>query len=77
MGGGLCIYISIFKCGVPALGEAKGLIKSRNIKYIIKNNTKIKIIINPLASPWEEVSVFTYLYLSAEAPALGEVKGLK
>ena len=37
---------------------------------IINNN------INPLASPGEEVSVFTYLYLSAGAPALGEAKGL-
>ena len=32
--------------------------------------------INPLASLGEEVSVFTYLYLSAGAPALGEAKGL-
>ena len=32
--------------------------------------------INPLASPEEEVSVFIYPYLSAGAPALGEVKGL-
>ena len=31
-----------------------------------------KKIINPLASPGEEVSVYTYLYLSAGAPALGE-----
>ena len=29
-----------------------------------------------MASPGEEVSVFTYLYLSAGAPTLGETKGL-
>ena len=31
---------------------------------------------NPLTSPGEVVSVFTYPYLSAVAPALGEAKGL-
>ena len=36
-----------------------------------------KKIINPLASPGEEVSAFTYLYLSAGAPAQGEAKGLR
>ena len=36
----------------------------------------MKIVINPLTSPWEEVSEFTYLYLSAGAPALGEAKWL-
>ena len=35
-----------------------------------------KELFNPLASPGEEVSVFTSLYLSAGAPTLGEVKGL-
>ena len=34
------------------------------------------IFINPLTSPGEVVTVFTYPYLSAGAPALGEVKGL-
>ena len=34
------------------------------------------ILFNPLATPGEEVSVFTYLYLSAGGPALGEAKGL-
>ena len=34
------------------------------------------IIINPLTSPKEGVTVFTSPYLSAGAPALGEVKGL-
>ena len=34
------------------------------------------IIINPLTSPGEMVSVFTSPYLSAGAPALGEAKGL-
>ena len=33
-------------------------------------------IINPLTSPGEVVNVFTYPYLSAEAPAKGEAKGL-
>ena len=32
--------------------------------------------INPLTSPGEEVSVFTYPHLSAGAPASGEAKGL-
>ena len=36
-----------------------------------------KNIINPLALPGEEFSVFTYLYLSAGAPAQGEAKGLR
>ena len=31
---------------------------------------------NPLTSPGEMVSVFTYPYLSAEAPKFGEAKGL-
>ena len=35
-----------------------------------------RIKINLFASPGEEFSVFTYLYLSAGAPALGEIKGL-
>ena len=35
-----------------------------------------EIIINPLTSPGEVVSVFTSPYLSAGAPALGEAKGL-
>ena len=34
------------------------------------------MFINPLTSPGEGVSVFTYLYLSAGAPAQGEAKGL-
>ena len=34
------------------------------------------ILINPLASPGEGVTVFTSPYLSAGAPALGEAKGL-
>ena len=33
-------------------------------------------LINPLTSPGEGVNVFTSLYLSAGAPALGEAKGL-
>ena len=32
--------------------------------------------INPLTSPGEGVTVFTYPYLSAGAPAFGEAKGL-
>ena len=36
----------------------------------------ITYIINPLTSPGEGVTVFTYTYLSAGAPALGEAKGL-
>ena len=32
--------------------------------------------INPLTSPGEVVTLFTYLYLSAGAPAEGKVKGL-
>ena len=36
----------------------------------------IRIIINPLTSPLEVVTVFTYPYLSAGAPALGEAKRL-
>ena len=36
----------------------------------------IKIIINPLTSPGEGVTIFTYPYLSAGAPAQGEAKGL-
>ena len=34
------------------------------------------IIINPLTSSGEGVTVFTYPYLSAGAPAQGEAKGL-
>ena len=34
------------------------------------------MFINPLTSQWEVVTVFTYLHLSAGAPALGEAKGL-
>jgi len=41
---------------------------------IMKNNQKH--IISPLTSPGEVVSVFTSPYLSAEAPAFGEAKGL-
>ena len=40
----------------------------------MKNNQKH--IISPLTSPGEVVSVFTSPYLSAEAPAFGEAKGL-
>ena len=36
----------------------------------------LQSIINPLTSPGEVVTVFTYPYLSAGAPALGKVKGL-
>ena len=36
----------------------------------------LKILINPLTSPGEGVTVFTSPYLSAGAPALGEAKGL-
>ena len=35
------------------------------------------LIINPLTSPGEGVTVFTSPYLSAGAPVLGEAKGLK
>ena len=59
-------------------------IKTNNSTY---NNKKSEILdfyikrvgednINPLTSPGEVVSVFTSLYLSAGAPALGEAKGL-
>ena len=40
----------------------------------MKNNQKH--IISPLTSPGEVVTVFTYPYLSAGAPTLGEAKGL-
>ena len=36
----------------------------------------IYLLINPLTSPREGVTVFTSPYLSAGAPALGEAKGL-
>ena len=49
-------------------------------KAFIKTKIKIqkwkKWRINPLTSPGERVTVFTSPYLSAGAPALGEVKGL-
>ena len=35
-----------------------------------------KISINALTSPWEVVTLFTYPYLSAGDPTLGEAKGL-
>ena len=53
--------------------DAKGRFQSKGFVIPIPNAL---FIINPLASPGEEVSVFTYLYLSAGAPALGEAKGL-
>ena len=34
------------------------------------------VLLNPLASPGEGATVFTYPYLSAGAPAQGEAKGL-
>ena len=34
------------------------------------------MFINPLTSPGEGVTVFTYQYLSAGAPSQGEAKGL-
>ena len=37
---------------------------------------KVKNAINPLTSRGEKAFVFTSPYLSAWAPALGEVKGL-
>ncbi len=40
------------------------------------NVTDMGFLFNPFASPGEEVSGFTYPYLSAGDPALGEVKGL-
>ena len=48
---------------------------------ILVINDILKIIalislINPLTSPGEVVTVFTYPYLNAGAPALGEAKGL-
>ena len=62
------------------------------IENIIKNNSTNPLIIqlndinkdlfrileeiNPSASPGEGVNVFTYPYLSAGAPAVGEAKGL-
>ena len=57
-------------------------IKKINIKLNnLLDNNKIKtdninLNINTLASPGEGVTVFTSPYLSAGAPALGEVKGL-
>ena len=36
----------------------------------------IRVIINPLTSPGEVISIFTSPYLSRGAPALGEAKGL-
>ena len=42
-----------------------------NLNKIINLN----IVINPLTSPWEVVSVFTSPYLIAVAPAQGEAKG--
>ena len=50
---------------------------SREVNRIINYKQKFKQhFINPLTSPGEGVTVFTYLYLSAGAPALGEAKGL-
>ena len=40
-------------------------------KYFIDKN-----LINPLTSPGEGITVFTYPYLSTGAPTQGEVKGL-
>ena len=45
--------------------------KKKYDEYNEKNN-----VINPLTQPGEGVTVFTSPYLSAEAPALGEAKGL-
>ena len=39
-------------------------------------NYFIHEFINPVTSPGEGVSAFTYPYLSAGAPAVGEAKGL-
>ena len=46
--------------------------------YIFKIHLIINyiLLLNPLTSPGEGVTVFTSPYLSAGAPALGEVKGL-
>ena len=38
--------------------------------------SNIEYNINPLISPWEVVTIFTYPYLSTGAPAQGEDKGL-
>ena len=45
-----------------------------NIGTLLK--LPIKDFINPLTSPGEGVTVFTYPYLSEGAPVLGEAKGL-
>ena len=55
-------------------------ISNKNLKISEKteNNLEISnnITFNPLASPGEGVTVFTYPYLSARAPTQGEAKGL-
>ena len=55
-------------------------ISNKNLKISEKteNNLEISnnITFNPLASPGEGVTVFTYPYLSAGAPTQGEAKGL-
>ena len=44
----------------------------KSLKYINLSNFNI----NPLTSPGEVITVFTYPYLSAWAPVQGEAKGL-
>ena len=46
------------------------------ILFILQTGFRPVDIINPLTSQWEVVTVFTYPYLSAGAPELGEAKGL-
>ena len=46
------------------------------MKYNKKLQKRLNLNINPLTSPREVVTVFTYPYLSAGAPTLGEAKGL-
>ena len=50
--------------------------KKKKFNKLKQLNKYCKFMINPLASPGEGVTVFTSPYLSAGAPAQGEVKGL-
>jgi len=49
---------------------------ARDKTTIDMGSKKIANLINPLTSPGEVVTVFTYPYLSAGAPEPGEAKGL-
>ena len=60
----------------PIKKKIKKKIKIKRVIKRIKNNNQNNININPLTSPGKVVTIFTYPYLSAGAPALGKAKGL-